>query len=166
MPSFALPPASRITRRTVLRRSAAVLAVSGATYGGVSLYGHAGRYPEPTAACTLEYLGKREYAIVAALSLALFPPGNPLGIDGLQARVPEYIDRLLAGMEPEKARDLEAMFLLFEHGTLAFGLPHMRHHRGRQAPGRVGMIKRPGVESIASREAMQATSPKECGAFL
>lgn len=133
MPSFALPPASRITRRTVLRRSAAVLAVSGATYGGVSLYGHAGRYPDPTAACTLEYLGKREYAIVAALSLALFPPGNPLGIDGLQARVPEYIDRLLAGMEPDKARDLEAMFLLFEHGTLAFGL---RVRRFTELPAR------------------------------
>ncbi|GEM_PF-1125345 len=122
MPRFALPPGSRSTRRTFLRRGAAAVAVSGAVYGGVSLYGHAGLYPEPEAACELKYLERREYAIVAALALALFPPGNSLGIDGLQARVPEYIDRLLTGMEPEKAADLKSMFLLFEHGTLAFGL--------------------------------------------
>ena len=105
-----------------MRRGAAVAAVGMVGYGGASLVGHAGRYPEPEAACELLYLERREYAIVAALALALFPPGNPLGIDGLQARVPEYIDRMLAAMEPDKAGDLEAMFLLFEHGTLAFGL--------------------------------------------
>jgi hypothetical protein len=91
-------------------------------YAGASVLGHAGLYPDPEAACELKYLSAREYAIVAALSQALFPPGNPLGIDGRQARVPEYIDRMLADMEPGKAADLKNMFLLFEHGTLAFGL--------------------------------------------
>jgi hypothetical protein len=122
MPRFVLTPASRMSRRALLRRGAVVVGVGGLGYAGVSLYGHAGRYPEPEAACKLLYLERREYAIVAALALALFPPGNPLGIDGIQARVPEYIDRLLAGMEPHKAKDLKSMFLLFEHGTLAFGL--------------------------------------------
>ena len=111
-----------MTRRAVLRRTAGVAAVGGLGYAGLSVLGHAGRYPEPAAACELHYLTRREYAIVAALASTLIPPGNPLGIDGLQARVPEYVDRMLAGMEPEKATDLKAMFLLFEHGTLPFGL--------------------------------------------
>ena len=106
----------------MLRRTGAVIGAGGVVYGGLSLVGHAGLYPEPEAACDLHYLERRECGIVAALALALFPPGNSLGIDGLQARVPEYIDRMLAGMERDKAEDMKAMFLLFEHGTLAFGL--------------------------------------------
>jgi hypothetical protein len=117
-----MPLAQRLSRRALLRRSAAAAALASAAGAGVFCAGHAGRYPEPSPACTLKFLAPREYAIVAALADTLFPPGNPIGLCGTEARVPEYVDRWLAAMQPDKAGEYRAMLLLFEHGTLAFGL--------------------------------------------
>lgn len=93
-----------------------------ATAGGLAIHGHGHRYGEVEPACDLLAFSKREFQIVADLADILFPPGNALGISGREARVAEYIDRMVAGMEDDKATETKAMFLLFEHGTLAFGL--------------------------------------------
>ena len=97
-------------------------AVATAAAGGVITWGHGRRYPDPEPACTLHYLERREFAIVSALSDALFPADNNIGPSGTEARVPEYVDRMLAAMGSDKAGEFRAMLLLFEHGTLAFGL--------------------------------------------
>jgi hypothetical protein len=117
---------ARFSRRTALRAigAAGSLAVVGAA--GVAVQGHAHRYAAVTPACPLRAFEPREFRIVASLADVLFPPGNALGISGRQARVPEYIDHMVAGMEPDKATETKAMFLLFEHGTLAFGLRRKR----------------------------------------
>lgn len=115
------------SRRVLLRRGGAVAVVGAAgVISTTTLLGQARRYPEARPACELLYLSKREFAILAALADTVFPPGNPLGHTGTEARVPEYIDRMLAALEPEKAADLKKMLLLFEHGTLAFGLRFRR----------------------------------------
>jgi hypothetical protein len=106
----------------MLRRSATVGAAVAAAGTGVVAFQHGHLYDEPTPACELRYLQRREYAILAALSNALFPPGNSIGLSGTDARVPEYIDRMLADMRADKAVEFKTMLLLFEHGTTAFGL--------------------------------------------
>ncbi len=112
----------RMTRRTVLKRAGAVAAVGAAGSAGWLAQSHGRRYEDPQPACELKYLGAREYAIVAALANSLFPPGNSIGFAGTDARVPEYIDRMLDDMRPDKASEFTTMLLLFEHGTTAFGL--------------------------------------------
>ena len=105
-----------------MRRSLYIGAGLGATAGGLLLWGHAGRYPTPEPSCELLFLERRDFAILAALADTIFPYGNPLGRSGSAARVPEYVDRMLARMPKDKAEEFRAMMLLFEHGTLAFGL--------------------------------------------
>lgn len=114
--------ASRLTRRRLLRATGAAAALGAAGGLGLTLAGHAGRYVQASPACPLRYFTRREYRIVLDLSDTMFPEGNALGITGREARVPEYLDHMLAGMRADKATELRAMFLLFEHGTLAFGL--------------------------------------------
>ena len=123
VPREAMPPSPRpsarprISRRTLVKRGIAVGAVATAAAGGVITWGHGRRYPDPDPACPLHYLERREFAIVSALSDALFPADNNIGLSGTEARVPEYVDRMLAGMGSDKAGEFRAMLLLFEHGT-------------------------------------------------
>jgi len=112
----------RISRRTLVRRSLVVGAGVSAAASGLLLWGHAGRYPRPNAACELVYLERREFTILMALADTIFPRDNPLGLSGTDVRVPEYVDRMLARMPSDKSAEFRAMLLLFEHGTLAFGL--------------------------------------------
>ena len=112
----------RISRRLLVRRGLLLGGLSAAAGTGVLLWGHGGRYPEAEPAVDLVYLDRRAFSVVASLSDALFPPGSALGISGRQARVPEYVDRMLARMPSNKAQEFVAMLLVFEHGTLAFGL--------------------------------------------
>lgn len=116
----------RFSRRTVLRAGGATAALAAAGVAGVTIAGHGGRYEDADPACPLHYFTRREYRIVCDLADTVFPPGNALGITGREARVPEYIDRMLAGMRADKATEVHAMFLLFEHGTLAFGMRSRR----------------------------------------
>jgi len=131
------PTAShRISRRTLLKRvGIATVAVGGATAGGF-IISHSRLYPDAEPATELRFLERREYAIVAALADTLFPDNNALGFSGVEARVPEYIDRWLDGLHADKAREYRMMLLLFEHGTLAFGLRARRFtdlpHRARE----------------------------------
>ena len=123
MPRRIAPHSSaRFSRRTALRAASVVGGAAMATAAGVAVHGHAHRYAAVKPACELLAFTRREFQIVADLADVLFPPGNALGITGSDARVPEYLDRMVAGMESDKATETKAMFLLFEHGTLAFGL--------------------------------------------
>jgi hypothetical protein len=123
MPRNSRPSARpRMSRRTLVRRGLYLGAGVGVSAGGLLLWGHARRYPAPQPSCELLFLQAREFAILTALADTIFPAGNPLGISGRDARVPEYVDRMLARMPSDKAAEFEAMLLLFEHGTLAFGL--------------------------------------------
>ena len=145
------PSASRrLSRRSLLKRSAAVGVVAAAGAGGAIALGHGGRYPDPVPACTLVYLARREYAILAALSDSLFPTGNRLGLSGTEARVPEYIDRMLSRMDPHKAAEFRSMLLLFEHGTLAFGL-RVRRFTARPQKAREKYLRRWETARVYSR---------------
>ena len=112
----------RLSRRKLIKRGLILGAGGSAAAGGLLLWGHGGRYPLPQAAANLIYLERREFAILVALADALFPKENPLGLSGTEVRVPEYVDRMLARMPEDKSAEFRAMLLVFEHGTLAFGL--------------------------------------------
>tara|TARA_Y100001968_G_scaffold235068_1_gene218218 strand:+ start:1227 stop:1763 length:537 start_codon:yes stop_codon:yes gene_type:complete len=106
----------------VLRRVGLTVAALGGGSGLIFGLGHGGRYRDVEPACELLFLQRREYTIVAALAETMFPAGVGLGISGIEARVPEYIDRWLEGQGEAKAGEFRMMLMLFEHGTAAFGL--------------------------------------------
>jgi len=153
------PTASnRLSRRTLLKRvGIATAAVGGATATGFVI-SHSRFYADAEPAAALRYLERREYAIVAALADTLFPPYNALGLSGVEARVPEYIDRWLDGLDSDKASEYRMMLLLFEHGTLAFGL-RARRFTDLPAPARERYLRRWETTRLYSRR-MLATALK------
>ncbi|MEE2828317.1 MAG: gluconate 2-dehydrogenase subunit 3 family protein [Myxococcota bacterium] len=145
----------RISRRSLVKRGLALAALGGAAGAGVLTWGHGGRYADPVPACDLHYLQRREFAILAALANALFPPGNDIGLSGTDARIPEYVDRMLAGMSQHKAAEFRAMLLLFEHGTLAFGL-RARRFTDLSLPARERYLRRWEEARVYSRRILAA----------
>lgn len=71
----------------------------------------------------LEVLAPREYAMLAAVSLALFPAGGAIPPSGLDAGIPLYADRYLAALPARLRLLIRALFLLVEQGTLLFPAP-------------------------------------------
>jgi hypothetical protein len=68
-----------------------------ATLGGVGAFLHL-----PAAAPGWNVLSEREARLVQAFGEALFPPGNPLGLSGLDVDLPRRVDELLGvELDPE-----------------------------------------------------------------
>jgi len=78
-------------------------------------------YPAPTQPA--QALRRRELALVAAVSDALFPPGGAVPESGREADVAGYVDRLVAASQPRQRVLMRALFFLFEHATIFFPAP-------------------------------------------
>lgn len=63
-------------------------------------------------------LTQREARIVRAVAETVFPPGDDRFVTPDEARVVEYLDELLANVEPRERALMRGMFVLFETQTL------------------------------------------------
>jgi hypothetical protein len=70
--------------------------------------------------CRLNALTAAEYATVAAASLASYPPGGAIGPSGLDARIPEHVDRFFVAQPPSQQKLMRFLFFLIEHATIVF----------------------------------------------
>ena len=77
----------------------------------------------PPAASDCPRLRRGERALLAAVAEAVFPPGGAIACSGLDARIPAYVDGLMAHAHPRSRRLMRLLFFLFEHGTLVFPAP-------------------------------------------
>jgi hypothetical protein len=77
----------------------------------------------PAAASGCRRLRRAEWALLAAVAEAVFPPGGAIACSGLDARIPRYVDGLIARAHPRPRRLMRLLFFLFEHGTLVFPAP-------------------------------------------
>jgi hypothetical protein len=92
---------------------AAVLA-----YGGYRFF--AG-YPRPTV--PLRALAPREHATIAAAALASYPAGGAIPPSGLEAGIPQHVDRFVAAQAPGTRVLMRLLFVLVEHATILFPAP-------------------------------------------
>lgn len=74
-------------------------------------------------------LSAKEQAIVAACADALFPPGGPIPVSGIEAGLIAYVDEYVA-RTPRPTRLLLRLLLRFvEHGPWIWGPRHVRFTR-------------------------------------
>jgi hypothetical protein len=78
-------------------------------------------YPEPQA--PYQRLRRDEAAFLSAASEALFPPGGAVEPSGLEAGIPDYVDRYLGDVPPKISFLMRCLFLLFEHATFFVRAP-------------------------------------------
>jgi hypothetical protein len=82
-------------------------------------------YPGPG----LRTLAPREAAFVAAAADALFPTGGAVTPSGVDAGVPEYIDRWVSAVPARVRLLMRLLFVLVEHATLVLPAPGPRGWR-------------------------------------
>ncbi|TVQ91117.1 MAG: hypothetical protein EA397_11525 [Deltaproteobacteria bacterium] len=71
--------------------------------------------PEPPIASpSLKVLTQREARIIRAIAETMFPPGETGFVSPEEARVVEYLDELLATVEPRERTLMRGLLLLFE----------------------------------------------------
>ena len=85
------------------------------------------RYPPP--ARPMAVLARCEVAFVAGAAEATFPAGGGIPASGLDADLPGYTDRLMAGAHPRVRFLMHLLFFLLEHATLFFPAPGRAGHR-------------------------------------
>jgi hypothetical protein len=74
----------------------------------------------PPLAHSYQVLRRNEVALLASVSEAMFPPGGHIPSSGLDANLPEYIDRWMS-LSPKQTRVLmHLLFFLIEHATVIF----------------------------------------------
>jgi hypothetical protein len=78
-------------------------------------------YPTPPIRCAA--LAAREYATIAAASLATYPRGGAIEPSGVDAGIPAHVDRFVAAQQPSTRLLMRLLFVLVEHATLLFPAP-------------------------------------------
>jgi len=71
----------------------------------------------------LSVLAPREYATIAAASLATYPRGGAIEPSGIDAGIPAHVDRFVAAQAPGTRVLMRLLFVLVEHATLVFPAP-------------------------------------------
>lgn len=110
-------PAVPVSRRKFLIGGfigAGAMALGGIAYRVAAL-------PDGKPAVEGGVLTRQEMAAAVAISLALFPPGNPFDIDGEQADVAGYLDRYLMRLPSAEQKILRALIWLYDQGTVMGG---------------------------------------------
>jgi hypothetical protein len=97
----------------------------------------------PPAASDSPGLRRGEQALLVAVAEAVFPPGGAIPCSGLDARIPTYVDGLLARAQPRPRRLMRLLFFLFEHATLIF--PASGGLRGRRRFSSLDLERRMAV---------------------
>jgi hypothetical protein len=85
-------------------------------------------YPPPRLPST-RVLSAKEQAIVAACADALFPPGGPIPLSGIEAGVVEYMERYIARAPRATRALIRLLFHFVEHGPWLFGPRRARFTR-------------------------------------
>jgi len=68
-------------------------------------------------------LAAHEWALVAAASDAMFPPGGAIAPSGLEAGIPAWVDRYVGSVPPTIRLLMRMLFLLFEQAPLVLPAP-------------------------------------------
>jgi hypothetical protein len=84
-------------------------------------------YPPASPACPR--LRRREQALLVSVAEAVFPAGGAIPCSGLEARIPAYVDGLIARAHPHSRRLMRLLFFCFEHATLVFPAPGLGGRR-------------------------------------
>ena len=78
-------------------------------------------YPDPRR--QLRGLARGEVAFISSAAEAMYPAGGPIPSSGLDADLPDYLERLMAASRLQTRILLHLLFFLVEHGTLLFPTP-------------------------------------------
>jgi hypothetical protein len=78
-------------------------------------------YPTPAGPSTM--LRRNEGALLASVSEAMFPPGGHIEASGLDAGLPDYVDRWMAVSSVRTRVLMHLLYFLIEHATLIFPAP-------------------------------------------
>jgi hypothetical protein len=78
-------------------------------------------YPLPVGPTTV--LRRNEGTLLASVSEAMFPPGGHIEASGLDAGLPDYVDRWMAVSSVRTRVLMHLLFFLIEHATLVFPAP-------------------------------------------
>ena len=76
-------------------------------------------YPAPPV--VLRHLSRKEQAILAAASDALFPPGGPIPLSGTEAGALPYLDAYVGRVDRSQRALMRLLFQAIEHGPWLFG---------------------------------------------
>src|SRR5262249_16862494 len=87
----------------------------------LAAYRFAAGYARPPIA--LKALASREYATIAAASLASYPRGGAIEPSGLDAGIPAHVDRFVAAQASGTRFLMHLLFVLVEHASLVFPAP-------------------------------------------
>jgi len=83
----------------------------------------------PKAKRRYRVINRAEAALLDSVSEAMFPPGGHIQSSGLDANLPEYVDRWMAASQYRIRALMHALFFLIEHATLFFPAPGRRRRR-------------------------------------
>jgi len=68
-------------------------------------------------------LRRNEVALLASVSEAMFPPGGHIPSSGLDAKLPDYIDRWMSLSSKQTRVLMHLLYFLIEHATVIFPAP-------------------------------------------
>jgi len=68
-------------------------------------------------------LRRSEVALLASVSEAMFPPGGHIPSSGLDANLPDYIDRWMSVSAKQTRVLMHLLYFLIEHATVIFSAP-------------------------------------------
>jgi hypothetical protein len=113
-----------ISRRRFLKSSLGGLMLLGA---GSLLPSGCRRYPTPSV--QLHFLTSKEYLVMNQVAARLLGGGSGPGVGTEDVDVAAYVDRFIAGLDPDMQGQLRLLFRVFEHGTYLFDLRRRRFTR-------------------------------------
>jgi hypothetical protein len=70
-----------------------------------------------------QVLRRNEVALLASVSEAMFPPGGHIPSSGLDANLPDYIDRWMSVSAKQTRVLMHLLYFLIEHATVIFSAP-------------------------------------------
>jgi hypothetical protein len=109
-------------------------------------------YPDPRR--NYRRLGRGEVALISSAAEAMYPPGGPISSSGLDADLPDYIERLMTASRLQTRILLHLLFFLVEHGTLLFPTPGrggMRRFSAQDVEHRVAALDGWAESTLFSR---------------
>ncbi len=77
----------------------------------------------PPLAHRYQLLRRSEVALLASVSEAMFPPGGHIPSSGLDANLPDYIDRWMSMSSKQTRVLMHLLYFLIEHATVIFPAP-------------------------------------------
>jgi len=77
----------------------------------------------PTLARSYQVLRRNEVALLTAVSEAMFPPGGHIPASGVDANLPDYIDRWMSVSSKQTRVLMHLLYFLIEHATVIFPAP-------------------------------------------